>query len=467
MQFVNITLDIYNIAIDFIILLAIYSSGINDTGNGSLHETRKWYHVIAVANLAMSGVDIFIRLFEGPARPINFTVLPIAAFFYYALAFLLLCASAKCIQSLLDRVKPQKKAKKLFSGILTFSIAAYCALLLSTPFTKFLYEIDKNNIYSRGQQIYLALAVQLLMYANLGLYLLANRKTVHPLKILIVTFFIFFPQIAQIMQIVLPGLSLVNTGFSLSFIIMFIYSNSFAEGELKSAEHELQDKSAEAEKSRLQIEEMKSRVIKSLSNLSEKGGEISGGRIERVMGYVDLIAVQLRKDGCYKDVLTLDYLKHLERAVPLYDIGKIAVPAAILKKTERLTPEELELFQSHATEGARIIKEILGGLESPEFVQIAAQTAARHHEKWNGTGYPSKLSEEAIPLCARIMALADAFDSLAARRDDKPRMDYDEVFKIIEDGIGADFDPTIAREFLKIKHKAIEINEGRKNDFRL
>lgn len=464
MESANITLDIYNILIDIIILLAIFTSGINKRNTRDMGRMRKWFQTIVFINLAMSGVDIFIQLFDGKSRPANVIILPAAAFLYYCAAFLLLYSSAKCISALLDQVRRPKKGRKFFSGLLIFSAAAYSVLLISTPFTGLLYRINEDNFYSRGDFIFLALAVQMLMYAGLFVYLLVNIKTIHPFKIIIMAAFIFFPQTAQIIQILFPGFSLVNTGYSLVFIIMFIFSNSFAEGRLKNAEDEIQDKSTEIEKNRLQIIKMQKHTIKTLSNLVENRNVGSGDHLGRIKEYVEILAAQLREAGYCKDVLTPDYVKLLKMAVPVYDIGKIVVPDDILKKQGPLTPEEDEQLKRHAREGGKIVHEILDGYESHEYIKIASDIATYHHERWDGLGYPDNLSGEKIPLGARIMAIIDSFDSMVAPKNDKARMAYDEAFEAIENGIGVNFDPTIAREFLKIKHKAMEINERHKEN---
>lgn len=89
--------------------------------------------------------------------------------------------------------------------------------------------------------------------------------------------------------------------------------------------------------------------------------------------------------------------------------------------------------------------------------KMAYEVARHHHEKWNGKGYPDKLSENEIPLCARIMAVADVFDAVSAKRCYRDALPLEECFKIIESGIGTDFDPVVARTFLDIKEKITEI----------
>ncbi|MCR4734798.1 MAG: HD domain-containing protein, partial [Treponema sp.] len=145
------------------------------------------------------------------------------------------------------------------------------------------------------------------------------------------------------------------------------------------------------------------------------------------------------------------------------DIGKIVVPDAILKKPGRFTEEEFEQMKRHASEGGRIVHDILDGYEDPEYIKITADIATHHHEKWDGSGYPDKLAGQDIPLCARIMSLADVFDALISPRVYKEPMTYNEAFDIIEKEIGISFDPIIAGEFLKLKDKLVAINESFKH----
>ena len=107
----------------------------------------------------------------------------------------------------------------------------------------------------------------------------------------------------------------------------------------------------------------------------------------------------------------------------------------------------------HAEKGGQIIEETFGHLGDEEYEKMAYQVARYHHEKWNGKGYPEGLTGENIPLCARIMAVADVFDAVSANRCYRGAMPIDQCFGIIESGIGQDFDPVIAQVFLDIKDK--------------
>lgn len=143
----------------------------------------------------------------------------------------------------------------------------------------------------------------------------------------------------------------------------------------------------------------------------------------------------------------------------MHDIGKIATPDEILRKPGRFTPEEYEIMKQHAAKGGEIIKETFANLEDPEYQKITYEVARFHHEKWNGKGYPDGLKAEQIPLHARIMAIADVFDAVSAKRCYRDAMPLEECFKIIENGIGQDFDPDLANIFLASKQEIINYFE--------
>ena len=459
MHSVNITLDSYNILLGLIFLFSIFTS------HYLMDKLRRWFNVMVIVNILMSAADIFTMLYEGSSRPENSIIFPVAMFIFYSMSCLVIVTSGIVIILLLD----QKKCKKLFYGILTFTVVGYFVLLGITPSTGLLYKIDANNIYSRGHFFYLSIIVQILMYTDLTIYLIINRKSLTRKKLIIILCFVFFPQLAQIIQLSFYGISLINTGYSMAFLILFIHSNRNVEKNLENIENELDiketelhDKVSEIEQSKLQVIRMQNHTIESLSNLVENRDEDTGEHVRRTRAYVELLAVQLMKNNHYPNILTPRYVRFLKRAAPMHDIGKIVVPDSILKKPGRLTKSEFALMKRHAAEGGRIVHEILDGYEDPEYIQITADIAAHHHEKWNGEGYPDGLAGEAIPLSARIMALADVFDALVSPRIYKSPMSYEEAFEIIKESSGVHFDPIIAQEFLNIKEKAAAINESYK-----
>ena len=153
------------------------------------------------------------------------------------------------------------------------------------------------------------------------------------------------------------------------------------------------------------------------------------------------------KNPKYKYYITKDFLDNLVQSAPMHDIGKIGIPDAILQKPGRLTPEEFDKMKEHPVIGGKIIKDTFSHLYNGEYENMAYQVAMYHHEKWNGKGYPEGLSGTDIPLCARIMAVADVFDAVSAKRCYRDAMPLKECYRIIENGRGTDFDPDIVDAF--------------------
>lgn len=205
-------------------------------------------------------------------------------------------------------------------------------------------------------------------------------------------------------------------------------------------------------------------MVMGFATLVENRDGNTGGHIRRTTTYVEILAKELKNRGLYKDELTEDYIKNLVMAAPMHDVGKIAIPDAILQKPGKLTAEEFAVMKTHAAKGGEIIRETFQSMGYEEYEKIAYQVARFHHEKWNGKGYPESLSRRKIPLCARIMAVADVFDAVSAKRCYRDAMPLEQCFEIIENGSGQDFDPFIADVFLDMKEEITKIvaQEGRK-----
>ena len=194
-------------------------------------------------------------------------------------------------------------------------------------------------------------------------------------------------------------------------------------------------------------------MVMGFATLVENKDGSTGGHIKRTSLYVKLLAEELRHRGFYKDVLTKDYINNLCRSAPMHDIGKVSVPDVILQKPGKLTDEEFEAMKQHAAKGGEIIRETFGHLENKEFTQMAYEVSRYHHEKWNGKGYPDGLKRKEIPLCARIMAIADVFDAVSMKRCYREALPLDKCFEIIQEGSGQDFEPLLAEVFLDIRDK--------------
>ena len=457
---VNITLESYNILIGIILFISL------SLRHYLLDKVQEWFKWIVLNNMLMAAANIFQLITSGTASPYNHIVFPIAVFCLYLTSFGMVVT---CGIEILFFFNLKKKANLIYTALISASVI-YLVFLILTPFTGFLYVIHDDNTYSRGVFFFIPYVLQLALYLCLAIYLLSNREDITSVKVFTLATFIFFLLSAQIFQILKPGVYLVTTGYSVAFLAMFVLAThkleeslDYTEVELDEKANELNKKVTEVERSKLEVIKMQNHTIESLSNLVENRDEDTGEHVRRTRAYVELLAVQLMKNNIYSDILNPRYIRFLKRAAPMHDIGKIVVPDAILKKPGRLTPDEFSQMKRHASEGGRIVHEILDGYEDPQYIQITADIAKHHHEKWNGTGYPDKLKGEAIPLCARIMAIADVFDALVSPRIYKAPLTYEEAFRIIEEESGTHFDPVIAQEFMKIKEKAASINESFKN----
>lgn len=198
-------------------------------------------------------------------------------------------------------------------------------------------------------------------------------------------------------------------------------------------------------------------MVMGFATLIESRDSSTGGHVKRTTQYVKLLAEGLKNRGYYAEILTKDYMENLLKAAPMHDVGKIAVPDAILQKPGRLTPEEFELMKLHAQKGGEIIQESFSRMGNEEFLEMACEIARHHHEKWNGKGYPDGLKRKEIPLCARIMAIADVFDAVSADRCYRKALPLDTCFEIIQEGSGQDFDPILAEIFLDMRDEVEKI----------
>ena len=214
------------------------------------------------------------------------------------------------------------------------------------------------------------------------------------------------------------------------------------------------------------LEHYHNEMVMGFATMVENKDDNTGGHIRRSSAYATLIAENLRKNKKYKNMITKDYLSNLAQSAPMHDIGKIGIPDAILQKPGKLTKDEFEKMKEHPVIGGKIIKNTFGHLFNGEYENMAYQVAMYHHEKWNGRGYPEGIAGEEIPLCARIMAVADVFDAVSAKRCYRDAMPLEECYKIIENGRDEDFDPDIVDAFMIDREKVEKIYvEGRtKND---
>lgn len=203
------------------------------------------------------------------------------------------------------------------------------------------------------------------------------------------------------------------------------------QNELRARAEGLQEEVSRATST---IAEREHEVILRLSRAAEHRDTDTGDHLNRVSGYTRAIALELGHSQSHSDLLAL--------ASTMHDIGKIAISDAILQKPGPLTPEERAIITGHATFG----HEILDGSNS-ELIQLAAEIALSHHERWDGKGYPHALAGEDIPLPGRIVAVADVFDALISDRPYKSAWSLEKARDYISENAGTQFDPACAEAF--------------------
>ena len=191
---------------------------------------------------------------------------------------------------------------------------------------------------------------------------------------------------------------------------------------------------------------LKNQVLTAMADIVENRDTSTGGHVKRTTDVVEILINNLEcplSDKCDK------YREYVIKAASTHDLGKIAVPDAILKKPGRLTPEEFEKIKIHPVKSEELIRRILGPIENREFLKVAENLARYHHERYDGKGYPNGLAGEDIPLEARIMAVADVYDALVSKRCYKDPITHEEACEIIVGGMGTQFDPALLDTFEK------------------
>jgi response regulator RpfG family c-di-GMP phosphodiesterase len=177
-----------------------------------------------------------------------------------------------------------------------------------------------------------------------------------------------------------------------------------------------------------------------LADLTDSRDPETGAHLVRTRHYCVALAKKLAAHPQYVKDIYPDFIEQIFNVSPMHDIGKVAIPDIILLKPARLTPEEYEIMKTHAKAGAEAFDKVLEQCDI-EIFRMARRICLYHHENWDGTGYPTRLRGDAIPLESRIMAMADVYDALLSRRVYKPAMPYDATREEIRKSAGTKFDP--------------------------
>lgn len=316
-------------------------------------------------------------------------------------------------------------------------LAFAAATILTMPFIYYV-EGERTN-YSMGMPVYICFfsvavytILTIVVFLGKSSYIESNKKTSFLMAIITTTVIWAF-------QLVFPEALLASLAVALSITSIYLLMENPAVKEAKEYHKEM---------------------IMGFATLVENKDNNTGGHIRRTSMYAEIIARELRKDMHYHYTITKDFMDNLIIAAPMHDIGKIGIPDHILQKPGKLDDEEYEIMKTHSAIGAQIISDTFGHTMDDKYKDMAYQVALYHHEKWNGRGYPTGLKEHDIPLCARIMAVADVFDAVSAKRCYRDAMPLEKCFNIISEGRGRDFDPDVVDAFFRCRE---EIEQVAKN----
>ena len=233
---------------------------------------------------------------------------------------------------------------------------------------------------------------------------------------------------------------------------------------LKAAADFLRDKNLfleqEVARRTFEIRDIQDVTILTMASLAETRDNETGNHILRTKFYVHALAQHLRNHPRFSAYLTDAMIELLLKSAPLHDIGKVGIPDRILLKPGKLEADEFEIMKTHTSQGRDAIESAERRLgRNVPFLQCAKEIAYSHQEKWDGSGYPQGLKGEAIPISARLMAVADVYDALISRRVYKPAFPHEKAVAIVAEGRGQHFDSDIVDAFVAIQAEFMAIAE--------
>jgi putative two-component system response regulator len=199
------------------------------------------------------------------------------------------------------------------------------------------------------------------------------------------------------------------------------------------------------------VKELEESIVTSFAELVECKDDNAGTHVLRTGRYVDILGRKLLEAGTFGDELTGAELDLIVRAAPFHDIGKIGISDTLLLKEDALTKEEYELVKQHPLIGARFLAAVYARTPEQHYLKFAKLIAESHHERFDGGGYPRGLAGNAIPLCARIMAVANVYDGCITDKVYRKALSHEEACRVIVDGKGSWFDPRIVEAFEGMK----------------
>jgi len=200
-------------------------------------------------------------------------------------------------------------------------------------------------------------------------------------------------------------------------------------------------------------------AIIAMAKLAESRDANTGRHVERVRLYSRELAQAIWEMGIFSGQVDANFVEMIFRTAALHDLGKIAIPDAILLKPGRLSPREYDVMKSHTTIGAETLASVLNQRSDCRFLRMGHDIALNHHERYDGAGYPNGRGGEDIPLPARIVSVADVYDALTSVRPYKTAFRHDDALQMIVNGAGTQFDPNVVEAFAAIERTIEQIRQ--------
>ena len=313
-------------------------------------------------------------------------------------------------------------------------IISVILILVFLPELEFI--IGKKVNYSMGISVVVCYLVILLYFILIFVFTVRRIKYLEVRKRINVMSFLFISLLILISQIIFPEILISSLVPAFSLIALYI---NIEDPVLR------------------RMENYNSEIVTSFATLVESRDSSTGSHVKRTKSYVKILLDEIKTNNLYSSIMTKDFEDKMMNAAPMHDIGKISIPDTILQKPGKLTDEEYSVMKKHSVLGGEIIQEIFKDMDDKEFLNIAYDVTRYHHEKWNGNGYPEGLVGKEIPFSARIMAIADVFDAISAKRCYRDAMPLDKCFAIIKEGKGVDFDPVLTDLFLNAREKVEKV----------
>ena len=313
-------------------------------------------------------------------------------------------------------------------------IISVILILVFLPELEFI--IGKKVNYSMGISVVVCYLVILLYFILIFVFTVRRIKYLEVRKRINIMSFLFISLLILISQIIFPEILISSLVPAFSLIALYINIEDPVLRRMKNYNSE---------------------IVTSFATLVESRDSSTGSHVKRTKSYVKILLDEIKTNNLYTSIMTKDFEDKMMNAAPMHDIGKISIPDTILQKPGKLTDEEYSVMKKHSVLGGEIIQEIFKDMDDKEFLNIAYDVTRYHHEKWNGNGYPEGLVGKEIPFSARIMAIADVFDAISAKRCYRDAMPLDKCFAIIKEGKGVDFDPVLTDLFLNAREKVEKV----------